>query len=61
MFSPYPRVISELISILAEGLEMSLTSMSLKIVELRESLDTAVTFRVKFVGTAQETSIVLPE
>ena len=54
-------MISELISILAEGLEMSLTSMSLKIVELRESLETAVTFRVKFVGTAQETSIVLPE
>ena len=52
---------SELISMLAEGLEISLTSISLKIVELRESLDIAVTFRVKFVGIAQETSIVLPE
>ena len=52
---------SELISILAEGFEISLTSIFLKIVELRESVDTAVTFNVKFVGTSQETSIVSPE
>ncbi len=52
---------SELISILADGFERSLTSISLNIVELRESVDTAVTFNVKLVGINQDTSIVSPE
>ena len=46
---------------LAEGFEISLTSMSLNMVELRESVDTAVTFNVKFVGISQDNSIVSPE
>ena len=60
MFSPYPLVMSELISILAIGLEISLISISLKIVELLESVETAVTLSVKFAGSDQEISVEYP-
>ena len=39
---------------------MSRTSISLKTVELLKSVEIAVTFNVKLVGVAQETSIELP-
>ena len=49
-----------MISILATGLEISLTSISLKTVELRESVETTVNLSVKFVGVSQETSVENP-
>ena len=51
---------SELMSILAIGLDISLISISLKIVELLESVENAVSLRVKFVGSDQETSVEYP-
>ena len=51
---------SEVISILATGLEISLISISLKTVELRESVEITVNLSVKFVGLSQETSVENP-
>ena len=51
---------SELISILATGLDISRICISLNIVELLESVETTVNFSVIFVGSDQETSAEVP-